>query len=148
MHTDNPYRYPTPDYQLLHAIEQCSCAPVAWAVPRVVRTSNSHRAARGATGLRVRALGPSPRDPLRCCAPVPHMVLWDQRCTEGKVHGVAGHHVRCPAAHGEGPVARRLFGVEVGEIAPAPHMAWCIGISSVHRGGGIVKEGERCGNAH
>lgn len=26
MHTDNPYRYPTPDFQLLHAIEQCSCA--------------------------------------------------------------------------------------------------------------------------
>jgi len=25
MHTDNPYRYPTPDYQLLHAIEHCSC---------------------------------------------------------------------------------------------------------------------------
>jgi predicted HD phosphohydrolase/alpha-ketoglutarate-dependent taurine dioxygenase len=25
MHTDNPYRYPTPDYQLLHAIKQCSC---------------------------------------------------------------------------------------------------------------------------
>jgi predicted HD phosphohydrolase/alpha-ketoglutarate-dependent taurine dioxygenase len=25
MHTDNPYRYPTPDYQLLHAINQCSC---------------------------------------------------------------------------------------------------------------------------
>lgn len=24
-HTDNPYRYPTPDFQLLHAIEQCSC---------------------------------------------------------------------------------------------------------------------------
>ena len=26
MHTDNPYRDPTPDFQLLHAIEQCSCA--------------------------------------------------------------------------------------------------------------------------
>jgi predicted HD phosphohydrolase/alpha-ketoglutarate-dependent taurine dioxygenase len=25
MHTDNPYRYPTPDFQLLHAIKQCSC---------------------------------------------------------------------------------------------------------------------------
>jgi hypothetical protein len=25
MHTDNAYRYPTPDYQLLHAIEHCSC---------------------------------------------------------------------------------------------------------------------------
>ena len=25
MHTDNPYRDPTPDFQLLHAIEQCSC---------------------------------------------------------------------------------------------------------------------------
>ena len=25
MHTDNPYRYPTPDFQLLHAIEHCSC---------------------------------------------------------------------------------------------------------------------------
>ena len=27
MHTDNPYRYPTPDIQLLHAIEHCSCGP-------------------------------------------------------------------------------------------------------------------------
>uniref|UniRef100_A0A7S3K3K2 TauD/TfdA-like domain-containing protein n=1 Tax=Aureoumbra lagunensis TaxID=44058 RepID=A0A7S3K3K2_9STRA len=25
LHTDNPYRYPTPDFQLLHAIEQCEC---------------------------------------------------------------------------------------------------------------------------
>jgi hypothetical protein len=25
MHTDSAYRYPTPDYQLLHAIEHCSC---------------------------------------------------------------------------------------------------------------------------
>ena len=25
MHTDNPYRDPTPDFQLLHAIEQCAC---------------------------------------------------------------------------------------------------------------------------
>ncbi|KAJ8603643.1 hypothetical protein CTAYLR_007579 [Chrysophaeum taylorii] len=25
MHTDNPYRYPTPDFQLLHAIDQCEC---------------------------------------------------------------------------------------------------------------------------
>lgn len=25
MHTDNPYRYPTPDFQLLHVIEQCEC---------------------------------------------------------------------------------------------------------------------------
>eukprot|EP00929_Paragymnodinium_shiwhaense_P002128 TRINITY_DN102328_c0_g1_i1.p1 TRINITY_DN102328_c0_g1~~TRINITY_DN102328_c0_g1_i1.p1 ORF type:complete len:430 (-),score=70.44 TRINITY_DN102328_c0_g1_i1:257-1546(-) len=24
-HTDNPYRYPTPDYQLLHAIDHCEC---------------------------------------------------------------------------------------------------------------------------
>eukprot|EP00445_Apocalathium_hangoei_P069722 CAMPEP_0204144498 /NCGR_PEP_ID=MMETSP0361-20130328/21084_1 /ASSEMBLY_ACC=CAM_ASM_000343 /TAXON_ID=268821 /ORGANISM="Scrippsiella Hangoei, Strain SHTV-5" /LENGTH=330 /DNA_ID=CAMNT_0051098445 /DNA_START=48 /DNA_END=1037 /DNA_ORIENTATION=+ len=24
-HTDNPYRWPTPDFQLLHAIEHCSC---------------------------------------------------------------------------------------------------------------------------
>mmetsp|Transcript_3770 Transcript_3770/g.5614 ORF Transcript_3770/g.5614 Transcript_3770/m.5614 type:complete len:649 (-) Transcript_3770:1222-3168(-) len=25
MHTDNPYRNPTPDFQLLHVIEQCEC---------------------------------------------------------------------------------------------------------------------------
>lgn len=24
-HTDNPYRFPTPDFQLLHALEHCSC---------------------------------------------------------------------------------------------------------------------------
>lgn len=25
VHMDNPYRYPTPDFQLLHAIKQCLC---------------------------------------------------------------------------------------------------------------------------
>jgi len=33
MHTDNPYRYPTPDFQLLHAIRQCSCADVNETAP-------------------------------------------------------------------------------------------------------------------
>ena len=33
MHTDNPYRYPTPDYQLLHAIDQCSCKAAGKAAP-------------------------------------------------------------------------------------------------------------------
>merc|ERR550532_1460753 len=28
-HTDNPYRFPTPDFQLLHAIEHCSCTGAA-----------------------------------------------------------------------------------------------------------------------
>mmetsp|Transcript_31361 Transcript_31361/g.63654 ORF Transcript_31361/g.63654 Transcript_31361/m.63654 type:complete len:514 (-) Transcript_31361:46-1587(-) len=33
MHTDNPYRNPTPKYQLLHVIDQCSCEAVGEEAP-------------------------------------------------------------------------------------------------------------------